>query len=112
MMLTMKLCHICHQHKPVGEFYTDRRNKDGYRGGCKPCILANDQKWHLENTERAKEIDRVWREANPEKEGGILLNTTYPTGSMNARGVLHTDRWQRTRYVQRLNAGVKPMPKG
>lgn len=34
---TEKPCTICGEAKPVSEFYTEKRNRDGYGSHCKPC---------------------------------------------------------------------------
>lgn len=36
-----KTCRRCQQHKPVSEFYADRRASDGLKGECKSCHCTN-----------------------------------------------------------------------
>lgn len=50
----MKRCTKCKKLKPEGEFYADKRRKDGRMSQCKPCC-------------RAWESSKKWRRANPEK---------------------------------------------
>lgn len=47
-MITHKDCTKCQENKPVGEFVTNRANKDGLSYWCKDCF-------------------RIYREANREK---------------------------------------------
>jgi hypothetical protein len=34
----MKTCSVCHQDKPISDFYVMRQAKDGYRPNCKSCF--------------------------------------------------------------------------
>lgn len=37
-MIRKKRCIRCGQEKPITDFYTSNRNKDGFRGSCKSCF--------------------------------------------------------------------------
>ncbi|MFY9292829.1 MAG: hypothetical protein WAP03_19360 [Methylorubrum rhodinum] len=80
-MLT-KLCSKCEEIKPVAEFNRDRTRVDGRYSSCKECSRATCRKtyrahhdthvelkrrWKAENAERHREINREYRQANPDK---------------------------------------------
>jgi 5-methylcytosine-specific restriction endonuclease McrA len=77
----MKTCSVCHQEKPLSEFYKVKKNKDGYCGYCISCdkakkaanYLANTEAykaraaaWTEENRERSREFKRNWKRKNPD----------------------------------------------
>ena len=37
---SIKKCTYCHKTKPITEFYSDTRSKDGHRSDCKKCVLT------------------------------------------------------------------------
>ena len=39
-MTETKLCARCHIRKEVGDFYADKRSRDGRRSYCKACDMA------------------------------------------------------------------------
>ena len=79
----MKRCSRCGEVKALGEFYLDKRRRDGRRADCKVCRseyrrryrLANrdvlnekSRRYHEANRKQIAERRRCYREANPEKE--------------------------------------------
>lgn len=62
-----KRCPGCEKDKPVGEFYADRRTRDGKRVYCKRCCKDQAQRWQAANPERVQEATRRWQKANPDK---------------------------------------------
>jgi len=63
----MKRCKHCGIEKPVDDFYTDRKAKDGRRPECKACNLARRRAKYAEDPRPY--IDRVmkWQRENPER---------------------------------------------
>jgi len=47
-------CSICHEHKPVGAFYRDRRASNGVKSWCKECYSK-----YLKNYKNERMIMRV-----------------------------------------------------
>jgi hypothetical protein len=77
-----KICTRCHAEYPISFFIRDRTTKDGHRPQCKDCSRqacrdtyrahqiahrALKQRWKLENSDRHREINAAWRQANPDK---------------------------------------------
>ena len=60
----MKICASCLEIKPLTEFYKDVTRKDGHRPRCKECHKISVKKWQLDNKERFKEINRIWKQAH------------------------------------------------
>lgn len=84
-----KKCLKCGAVKPLSEFTTDLRNKDGRGARCRKCMSVANAKWnrnHREkgreaqrkhyaaNVETCTEITRKWNKANPEKRRGYARN--------------------------------------
>lgn len=64
----MKKCSKCGELKPLSSFYRAGGNaRDGLRGDCIPCNLAEKAARHRENPEPARERTRRWRQANQER---------------------------------------------
>ena len=40
----MKKCTVCHQAKPLDQFYKDKERKDGLAHRCKSCMAARDKR--------------------------------------------------------------------
>jgi hypothetical protein len=77
-----KRCCKCHKNKLIGEFYKDKKSKDGLQTYCKICSYLVNKKWQKENPEKckqhhikywakspitSKERQRIWRKNNPDK---------------------------------------------
>jgi Recombination endonuclease VII len=63
----MKQCKKCGAVKPLDEFYSAVGNRDGRRGECKECSLAQRKRWYRENRERSMAYVRSWQQANPDR---------------------------------------------
>lgn len=62
-VLTAKRCPRCGEYKPVPDgFHRDRNSPDSLYAYCKECNKARARKWKAENSERASETERRWRE--------------------------------------------------
>lgn len=63
----MKRCKHCREDKPLEDFYTDKKARDGRRPECKSCNLARRKARYQENPRPY--IDRVlkWQRENPER---------------------------------------------
>lgn len=68
----MKKCTRCGTTKDLGEFYKEKRAKDGRTSACKSCIDENNRKWRAENPEKIRDGQKRYREENAErvKESG------------------------------------------
>jgi len=70
----MKHCLKCDIKKPVVEFSKCASRRDGLQAYCKACKKMADAKWYAANSERHRENDRAWRDANPERVSVIDRN--------------------------------------
>jgi hypothetical protein len=59
-----KRCTKCGEEKPRAEFSRDRSRTDGRYPQCKRCVM----RWRQENAERLAEYNRLWQEANRDKQ--------------------------------------------
>lgn len=81
----MKTCSKCKKEKPTASYYSNKRNKDGLVSYCKEChqeqkrnylsdpanaekVKATKKKYRIENINKKRETDRLWRSKNPEKQ--------------------------------------------
>jgi transposase-like protein len=70
----MKTCTRCGIEKPIEEFYKNKNYKDGNSYECKSCNSERSKKYYLENTEKARALNKKWRIENPEREKKIQKN--------------------------------------
>ena len=53
-----KDCSKCKNLKPLREFYQDRRTPGGFYSACKRCHLIATERWHKNNFEKRRKINR------------------------------------------------------
>ncbi len=63
----MKHCRICHEAKPLSEFYRAAAMCDGHRSECKSCNLAVQAQYRRIDPESHRERAPRWAQANPER---------------------------------------------
>lgn len=64
----MKECIVCHELKPVTEYYTTvRRGKLYTQARCKPCHQLLNKSWYERNKDKKNAISRAWQKANPDR---------------------------------------------
>lgn len=63
----MKRCRHCGLLKPLDEFYTDRKARDGCRPECTQCNLAIRAAKYRDNPRPAIERAQRWRDENRER---------------------------------------------
>lgn len=68
--LGLKRCSKCRENKPLSEFKSRPKNRDGLEGQCKQCRHDQTMKWIENNPERAKENNR--RHSHSEKRKAYL----------------------------------------
>jgi len=63
-----KKCKVCHQVKPINDFYKFKDMKDGYRNECKIC---SNNRTRINKAKRGREYNneksRIYRETNRER---------------------------------------------
>ena len=62
-----KICTVCHEEKPITEFYKKHSNKDRRNSRCKKCTSIRLKIRYQENKEHMVAVRKIWRDANPEK---------------------------------------------
>src|SRR3954465_15415821 len=71
-----KHCKVCGTLKPLDAFYRTPGTRDGHRGDCIECNLAEKAKRHAANPQPARERTRQWREDNPERRQAKVAEYT------------------------------------
>ena len=64
-MATTKVCTKCNEEKEVACFYPSRGS---YTSDCRQCRSEYSKKRYINNKEHIDEINRQWRENNPERQ--------------------------------------------
>lgn len=62
-----KTCNYCNVTKEIRDFYTQPKNKDGYRKQCKSCIKSINHKWTQSNPDKVYEKAMRHRRKYPDK---------------------------------------------
>ena len=62
-----KKCTKCLTTKPLTEFYTEKRAKDGKRSSCKECCNKVTKKYADKNKDKIKEYHEIYYTENKEK---------------------------------------------
>ena len=70
-----KHCSKCKQIKPVSEFYTDTRVRDGYRSECKSCHNITILKY--QNTEKGKAVKKATQKRYSQSEKSKIVQKRY-----------------------------------
>lgn len=65
--MTTKVCTHCQQEKPVSDFATNQRYKDGYYAYCDECVSTVSKEIYAKNREKRLAQMKAWKAANPEK---------------------------------------------
>ena len=60
-----KRCSKCGQVKPIGDFYRNKRAKDGLMSYCKQCNKEYQAEWSTNHKENVKAKNAKWRSKNP-----------------------------------------------
>ena len=60
-----KICSRCGQVKPIGDFYRNKRAKDGLMSYCKQCNKEYQAEWSTNHKENFKANSAKWRAKNP-----------------------------------------------
>src|SRR5207253_1429376 len=63
----MKTCKKCGVEKPLEEFYRAAGMRDGHRGECKACNLAEKHDRYLAAPEAAIARVKRWQQENPDR---------------------------------------------
>lgn len=74
---TSRDCTKCGDHKPLTEFYRQRRGRYGRMAWCKICMGRAKEEWVKNNKEQKVARDKIWRDNNPEKVAAYRLKTNY-----------------------------------
>jgi len=55
---TLKYCKNCNQHRPITEFYRNKRATDGHMHICKACSDERSRAWKEENRDTLNATNR------------------------------------------------------
>jgi uncharacterized Fe-S cluster-containing radical SAM superfamily protein len=63
--MNTKLCSSCNEEKYIGDFYNDRKTKDGKGCHCKACVYVNKREWMRRNPVKVHEQRLRAQRRNP-----------------------------------------------
>lgn len=66
-MESTKICTHCEVERPLSDFYTDKRAKDGKRSDCKFCTKQRNDKAYQQITDERRRYVREWKAKHPGK---------------------------------------------
>lgn len=73
----MKYCQRCKETKPVAEFSNSTKTFDKLDRRCKTCNYELHNAWRLKNLDHAKEQQKAWRDANPQRVKDFERRRSY-----------------------------------
>jgi len=69
-----KICSVCHEEKPIREFYMHSGCRDGHIGQCNNCVKLWKNKYREKNRGKYREWQKEWMAKNPEKRKQVCHN--------------------------------------
>lgn len=105
----MKKCTVCHQKKPLDEFYADARSKDKHRKDCKKCNCESRRQWQKNNLDKVLEKNRKWKENNKEHWKKWKENYT-PRNNILRKKRYHENEKVRQKIIEQVH-GYRNNPK-
>ena len=84
----MKVCFECSIKKPLCEFYTHKKSKDGHVNKCKDCTKKDVHANRLKNIEKIREYDRN----RPNKAERLGLRQQEHIGAPTLKGIMQTQQ--------------------
>lgn len=87
----MKTCKICNTEKPLTDFVTGKRYRDGHRPYCKDCFYTEKRKQYARDTGQGFPLKRGRRTQAPseEKVKKIICDLDARKGSITELAVKH-----------------------
>lgn len=67
-MIGKKICSLCHEEKPLEDFYANKNSSDGRRSECKVCHNAKHHEYYLKNIDRYREMHALYHLKNRERD--------------------------------------------
>jgi len=78
----MKICKVCLEDTPLGDFFKRASAMDGLTYACKPCTKKQNKKWIDKNPDRVAEAGREWVRNNREKDREKKRRHIVKTGNL------------------------------
>lgn len=72
-----RVCIKCGQKKPLGEFYKNKANRNGYVRRCKECARLHNLNKYKFNKKKILAKNKRWRDANRPKIKNAVLKRYY-----------------------------------
>lgn len=72
-MIGTKLCTKCGKEKQLGDFYANKRSKDGRQSECKDCNSTRHKKYYLKHIDQYRETHAKYHLNNYEKNRARAL---------------------------------------
>lgn len=67
MLEETQVCRTCEVEKPLAEYYTDKKMKNGYQTECKECAKERRRKRYEENKDEVLEYNKQYYRENADK---------------------------------------------
>lgn len=83
-MSESKTCSKCKQTKPIGDFFKNKRLKDGHNSYCKPCQVSYLRDYHKRNPDKDKNYKKTWRSKNPDYDRTYYLSNKERLNKLHA----------------------------
>ena len=68
-----KVCSRCKVEKLLSEFNKNKSKKDGLSTECKPCDRLMSREWFMNNRDKRKEAESLWRSKNRDRYNAMAL---------------------------------------
>ena len=109
--MKLKSCMGCGQQKPLSEFNTERKGRDGKRSRCKLCIYEREKRYR--NTKQGRAKIRLYERSKKHKDarvayfkttsGKLARTKSYKRYAKTAKAKAARLRWK-TRHPERVKA--------
>jgi hypothetical protein len=66
--MTNKICSMCKAVKPITDFNSRKRSRDGLQSRCRECSSRSNKTWQACNPDSSTLRMQVWRSENPDRD--------------------------------------------
>lgn len=89
---TNKTCSMCLLHKPISQFFRDKKKKDGLRSNCKSCSNFQSARWLKNNLTKAKTTRRLYRDREDVKSRRCSISKEWNRKNIESVLVSHAKK--------------------
>lgn len=99
---------LCPERDP-SKFNRAKNAKDGLNNSCRACQKVMVTRWRTENKDRAREISRKWRKANPDKVKAKRARLRKTSAKMIANELAYREK-SKVRRLETARAWIAANP--